>query len=72
MSSLLGKIFTPGALKTGKEEFVGQLIAYAGLAAVSVIIDKSAAFFFAPIPAEPSEAVVIDHEEDEVDPSSED
>lgn len=69
MSSLLGKIFTPGALKTGQEEFVGQLIAYAGLAATSVIINKTAAFFFAPITAEP---VVIDHEDDEVAPSPED
>lgn len=69
MSSLLGKIFTPGALKTGKEEFVGQLIAYAGLAAVSVVINKTSEFFFAPIPVDPE---VIDHEEDEVDPSSED
>lgn len=69
MSSLLGKIFTPGALKTGKEEFVGQLIAYAGLAAVSVVINKTSEFFFAPIPVEP---VVNDHEEDEVDPSTED
>lgn len=69
MSSLLGKIFTPGALKTGKEEFVGQLIAYAGLAAVSVVINKTSEFFFAPIPVDPE---VIDHEEDEVDPSTED
>lgn len=69
MSSLLGKIFTPGALKTGQEEFVGQLIAYAGLAATSVIIDRTAAFFFAPIPVEP---VIIDHEDDEVAPSPED
>ena len=69
MSSLLGKIFTPGALKTGKEELVGQFIAYAGLAAVSVVINKTSEFFFAPIPVDPE---VIDHEEDEVDPSSED
>ena len=69
MSSLLGKIFTPGALKTGKEEFVGQLVAYAGLAAVSVVINKTSEFFFAPIPVDPE---VIDHEEDEVDPSTED
>lgn len=69
MSSLLGKIFTPGALKAGHEAYVGQLIAYAGLVATSVIINKTSEFFFAPIPVEP---VVNDHEEDEVDPSSED
>lgn len=72
MSSLLGKIFTPGALKTGHEAYVGQLIAYAGLAATSVVINKAAEFFFAPIPVEPSDALVIDHEEDEVVPSPED
>lgn len=69
MFALLGKIVTPGALKLGQDQYVGQLIAYAGLAATSVIINKTAAFFFAPIPVEP---VIIDHEADEVDPSPED
>ena len=62
MASLLGKIFTPGAIKIGKEEFVGQLIAYAGLSAASVLISKTAEFFFAPIPVDPQ---VVDHEEQE-------
>lgn len=60
--SLLGKIITPGALRVGQEEFVGKLIGYAGLAVASVLIDKAAEYFFAPIPAEPE---VVDHEETE-------
>lgn len=68
--SILGKIITPGALKIGKEEFVGQLIAYAGLAAAGIAVTKAKEYFFTPIPVEPE---VVDAEvvEDTEEPSPE-
>ena len=60
--SLLGKIITPGALRVGQEEFVGKIIGVAGLTLASVLIEKAAEYFFAPIPVD---VEVIDHEETE-------